>query len=133
MIEGEFAATYTAHVWRDRCHGFHGAVEIPAASDALSNDKEQRAFQLAPEKRGKAGIRQRGRFLAVAIDRLVEEAIQHFEQEADWKTIDIGFELQPTQVMGDRFLLRDLIDKLFDSTVSTLLPCCIRRESAPAC
>lgn len=53
----------------------------------------------------------------VELDKLVTESIQHFVQEADKKSIDIGFELQPASVMGDRFLLRDMIDNLVDNAI----------------
>jgi two-component system sensor histidine kinase TctE len=53
----------------------------------------------------------------VELDKLMEESIQHFVQEADKKDIDIGFDLQPTRVMGDRFLLLDLIDNLVDNAI----------------
>lgn len=53
----------------------------------------------------------------VELDKLVEESIQHFVQEADKKSIDLGFDLHPTKVMGDRFLLRDLIDNLVDNAI----------------
>ncbi|MDQ1831533.1 sensor histidine kinase [Massilia scottii] len=48
---------------------------------------------------------------------LIEQVIQYFVDEAGKKRIDIGFELQPTRVSGDSFLLRDLIDNLIDNAV----------------
>jgi two-component system sensor histidine kinase TctE len=53
----------------------------------------------------------------VELHKLVEESIQHFVREADRKEIDIGFDLRPTMVRGDRFLLRDLIDNLVDNAI----------------
>jgi len=53
----------------------------------------------------------------VELDKLMEEAVQHFVQEADKKDIDIGFDLSPAKVMGDRFLLHDLIDNLVDNAI----------------
>ncbi|MEC4721684.1 sensor histidine kinase [Noviherbaspirillum sp. CPCC 100848] len=53
----------------------------------------------------------------VELHKLMAESIQHFVQEADKKAIDIGFELQPAHVMGDRFLLRDMIDNLVDNAI----------------
>jgi two-component system sensor histidine kinase TctE len=53
----------------------------------------------------------------VELDKLVEESIQHFVREAGKKSIDLGFDLHPTKVLGDRFLLRDLIDNLVDNAI----------------
>ncbi|MDP9108844.1 MAG: sensor histidine kinase N-terminal domain-containing protein, partial [Pseudomonadota bacterium] len=53
----------------------------------------------------------------VQLDALVAESVQYFVELADKKQIDLGFELQPLRVLGDRFLLRDLIDNLIDNAV----------------
>ncbi|WP_395398960.1 sensor histidine kinase [Pseudoduganella sp. UC29_106] len=53
----------------------------------------------------------------LSLDQLVGESIQHFVEQAGRKEIDLGFELQPTRVRGDRFLLRDLIDNLVDNAL----------------
>ncbi|MBB3120883.1 sensor histidine kinase [Pseudoduganella violacea] len=57
------------------------------------------------------------RLEALALDRLVEESIQPFVEQAARKDIDLGFDLHATNVMGDRFLLRDLIDNLIDNAI----------------
>ncbi|MDB5916229.1 MAG: sensor histidine kinase [Massilia sp.] len=48
---------------------------------------------------------------------LVAESIQHFVDHAHKKGIDLGFELAPFAIAGDRFLLRDLIDNLVDNAL----------------
>lgn len=53
----------------------------------------------------------------VSLDELVSRSVQHFVQQADLRGIDLGFDLEPTVVNGDRFLLRDLIDNLVDNAV----------------
>jgi two-component system, OmpR family, sensor histidine kinase TctE len=53
----------------------------------------------------------------VELDKLIEESVQYFVQEADKKNIDLGFDLHPTRIMGDHFLLRDLIDNLIDNAI----------------
>ena len=53
----------------------------------------------------------------VALNLLVEDAIQAFVDQATGKGIDIGFDLRPVEISGDRFLLRDLIDNLIDNAI----------------
>ncbi|MBC7415514.1 MAG: sensor histidine kinase [Herminiimonas sp.] len=57
------------------------------------------------------------RFEVVRLDALVADAVQPFVQQADLRRIDLGFELQPAAVWGDRFLLRDLVDNLIDNAI----------------
>ena len=57
------------------------------------------------------------RLESVDLARLVEQVVQYFVDEAGKKQIDIGFDLLPTPVAGDAFLLRDLIDNLVDNAV----------------
>ena len=60
---------------------------------------------------------ERTRLEPVALNLLVEDAIQSFVEQATRKGIDIGFDLGPTEITGDRFLLRDLIDNLIDNAI----------------
>lgn len=53
----------------------------------------------------------------VDLNLLVAESIQSFVLAADSKGIDIGFELAPAPVAGDRFLLLDLIDNVVDNAI----------------
>jgi two-component system sensor histidine kinase TctE len=53
----------------------------------------------------------------VALDALVADAVQSFVELASLKSIDLGFELLPVTISGDRFLLRDLIDNLVDNAI----------------
>ncbi|MYM22503.1 sensor histidine kinase [Duganella sp. FT135W] len=53
----------------------------------------------------------------LALDALVADAVQSFVDQAALKAIDIGFELEPVTITGDRFLLRDLIDNLIDNAI----------------
>jgi len=48
---------------------------------------------------------------------MIEQVVQYFVEAASRKQIDIGFDLRPTPVVGDSFLLRDLIDNLIDNAV----------------
>lgn len=60
---------------------------------------------------------EKARLAPLALDKVVEESVQHFVQEADKKGIDLGYELAPTVIPGDPFLLRDLIDNLVDNAI----------------
>jgi two-component system sensor histidine kinase TctE len=60
---------------------------------------------------------EKARLEPLALDALVAGAVQAFVDQATLKHIDIGFDLQPATVTGDRFLLRDLIDNLIDNAI----------------
>jgi two-component system sensor histidine kinase TctE len=60
---------------------------------------------------------ERKRLETLDLALLVQESIQYFVEEAAKKGIDLGFELAPAIVAGDRFLLRDLIDNLVDNAL----------------
>lgn len=77
----------------------------------------RQANQLLALARAEASHFESGRLEPVELNKLVEEAVQHFVREADEKGIDLGFELQQTTILGDRFLLRDLIDNLIDNAI----------------
>lgn len=53
----------------------------------------------------------------VALDALVANSVQQFVQQADLRRIDIGFELYPASIMGNRFMLQDLVDNLIDNAI----------------
>ncbi len=73
--------------------------------------------QLLALARAEPGQFEKTRLYPLALDKLVEESIQHFVEEADKKKIDLGFDLSPVTIGGDRFLLRDLIDNLVDNAI----------------
>ena len=54
---------------------------------------------------------------AVELNKLIEESVQHFVEMASKKEIDLGFNLESVSVLGDQFLLRDLIDNLIDNAI----------------
>ncbi|MEW6371820.1 MAG: sensor histidine kinase [Pseudomonadota bacterium] len=59
----------------------------------------------------------RARLAPLDLSELVAETIGHFVEQAASKDIDLGFELAPAPIEGDRFLLRDLIDNLIDNAL----------------
>lgn len=99
----------------------HRRDDETAQSIALmlaSTDRMVRqANQLLALARSEPGGFERQRLDRVALDELVSASVQQFVQQALTKDIDIGFDLQPALVLGDRFLLRDLIDNLVDNAI----------------
>jgi two-component system sensor histidine kinase TctE len=59
----------------------------------------------------------RARLAPLDLSELVAESIQAFVEQAASRDIDLGFELAPAPVQGDRFLLRDLVDNLVDNAL----------------
>ncbi|WP_307723556.1 sensor histidine kinase [Massilia sp. Mn16-1_5] len=59
----------------------------------------------------------RARLAPLDLSDLVAESIQAFVEQAASRDIDLGFELAPARVQGDRFLLRDLVDNLVDNAL----------------
>lgn len=99
----------------------HAGEPESAHSIALMTSSTERMIrqtnQLLALARAEPAKFEKERLRVVELNRLVEESIQHFVEQADRKNIDIGFNLQPTRVMGDHFLLRDLIDNLVDNAI----------------
>ena len=77
----------------------------------------RQANQLLALARSEPGDFERNRLERLLLDELVTESVQNFVDQATQKNIDIGFDLRPTFVKGDRFLLRDLIDNLVDNAI----------------
>jgi two-component system sensor histidine kinase TctE len=57
------------------------------------------------------------RLARLDLSELVTGSVQHFVEQAAVKGIDLGFELAPTRIAGDPFLLRDLVDNLVDNAL----------------
>ena len=84
----------------------------------VSNERMIRqSNQLLALARAEPSHFEKTRLETVDLARLVEQVVQYFVDESGKKKIDIGFDLLPTPVAGDAFLLRDLIDNLIDNAV----------------
>jgi two-component system, OmpR family, sensor histidine kinase TctE len=119
-----------AHQLRTPLAGMRTQIELLAAQERTPEAASSLAMMQASTERM---IRQVNQLLALAraepgplrktrmermpLDQLLEESIQHFVEQAVRKDIDLGFDLQPTMVTGDRFLLRDLVDNLVDNAI----------------
>ncbi|MYN04902.1 sensor histidine kinase [Pseudoduganella sp. DS3] len=119
-----------AHQLRTPLAGMRTQIDLlaaqpraPEAAAALgmmqaSTDRMIRQVnQLLAFARAEPGPLRKTRMERLALDQLLEESIQHFVEQALRKEIDLGFDLQPTMVKGDRFLLRDLVDNLVDNAI----------------
>jgi len=77
----------------------------------------RRTNQLLALARAEPSHFEKTRLEPIDLATLVAESIQHFVDHAHKKGIDLGFELAPLAIAGDRFLLRDLIDNLVDNAL----------------
>lgn len=73
--------------------------------------------QLLALARAEPGRSVRARFKPLDLAALVAESVQLFVTQAAGRGIDLGFELDPAPLRGERFLLRDLIDNLVDNAL----------------
>ncbi len=104
--------------WLQAHHRHDSETADSTALMLASTDRMARqANQLLALARSEPGDFERRRLGRISLDQLVSESVQQFVQQALQKDIDIGFDLQPTEVQGDSFLLRDLIDNLVDNAI----------------
>ncbi len=104
--------------WLQEHHRRDNETAHSTALMLVSTDRMVRqANQLLALARSEPGNFERRRLGRISLDKLVSESVQQFVQQAAKKDIDIGFDLQPTEVQGDSFLLRDLIDNLVDNAI----------------
>lgn len=73
--------------------------------------------QLLTLARAEPGRSLKVRLKPLDLAALVTESVQLFVNQAAAKSIDLGFELLPAPLRGERFMLRDLIDNLVDNAL----------------
>jgi two-component system sensor histidine kinase TctE len=99
----------------------HAGEADSARSIALMLSSTERMIrqtnQLLALARAEPSHFERTRLEPLRLDALVAESVQHFVGEAAKKSMDLGFELSAVVVLGDRFLLRDLVDNLIDNAI----------------
>lgn len=84
----------------------------------LSNERMIRQTnQLLALARAEPSRFEKTRLEPLDLAPLVAQSVQYFVEQASTRRIDIGFDLQPALLAGERFLLRDLIDNLIDNAV----------------
>ncbi|MBC3870732.1 sensor histidine kinase [Undibacterium oligocarboniphilum] len=74
--------------------------------------------QLLALARAEPGKFERKRLEPLSLNQIIAESIHVFFNAADRKHIDLGFDLQPVMILGDAFLLRDLIENIIDNAIS---------------
>jgi two-component system sensor histidine kinase TctE len=134
QLDGKARQTFlanVAHQLRTPLAGFRTQLELlqkkyadepdsARSIDLMMSSAERmvrQTNQLLSLARAEPSLFEKERLSSVALDALLAESIQLFVLEADKKDIDIGFDLKPARVMGDRFLLHDLIDNLVDNAI----------------
>ncbi len=99
----------------------HAAEPETSASIARMLSATERMIrqtnQLLALARAEPSYFEKTRLERLDLAALVQDAIQQFVDQASLKGIDLGFDLLPSPMVGDRFLLRDLIDNLIDNAL----------------
>jgi two-component system sensor histidine kinase TctE len=99
----------------------HGADPESLRSLQLMRGATERMIrqsnQLLALARAEPSHFEKSRLEPLDLAALVEESVQTYVEAAASKAIDIGFELAPAPLMGEHFLLRDLVDNLVDNAI----------------
>ncbi|QOY92889.1 sensor histidine kinase [Massilia sp. UMI-21] len=77
----------------------------------------RQANQLLSLERAAPDRFERAHLAPLDLSTVVGEAVQAFVEQALRKEIDLGFDLAPTHVQGERHMLRDLVDNLIDNAL----------------
>ncbi|SFC46465.1 sensor histidine kinase [Massilia yuzhufengensis] len=77
----------------------------------------RQANQLLSLERAGPDRFERAQLAPLDLAAIVTEAVQSFVEQAASKDIDLGFELASARVVGERYMLRDLVDNLVDNAL----------------
>jgi two-component system sensor histidine kinase TctE len=77
----------------------------------------RRSKQLLALARAEPSRFEKTRMEPLLLDALVGECVQQCVEQAAKKNIDLGFELSPASVLGERYMLHDLIGNLIDNAL----------------
>lgn len=77
----------------------------------------RQANQLLSLERAGPDRFERARFAPLDLAAIVAESVQSFVERALRRDIDLGFELEPAPLAGERHMLRDLVDNLVDNAL----------------
>lgn len=123
QLRTPLAGLKTQLEWMDRRHANDPDSARSVAMMLASTERMIRQTnQLLALARAEPSQFQKTRLYPLELDKLVQDSIQHFVEQADKKQIDLGFDLAPLTIVGDRFLLRDLIDNLVDNAIRYTQP-----------
>ena len=118
QLRTPLAGLKTQLEWLQQAHASESATVHSVTLMMSSTERMIRQTnQLLTLARAESGQFESSRLEPLELNKLVEESVQHFVEAAVKKNIDLGFDLHVARIIGDRFLLRDLIDNLIDNAV----------------
>jgi two-component system sensor histidine kinase TctE len=100
-----------------RHHGDAESLHALALMKQANERMIRQTSQLLALARAEPSRSIRARFKPLDLAALVTESVQLYVTQAAGRGIDLGFELDPAPLRGERFLLRDLIDNLVDNAL----------------
>jgi two-component system sensor histidine kinase TctE len=117
QLRTPLAGLKTQLEWLQARHAEPDTAQSVRLMQAATERMIRQTNQLLSLARAEPHHFEKARLEPVALDTLVQDAVQGLVEHAARKDIDLGFDLQPAHILGDRFLLRDLIDNLIDNAI----------------
>jgi two-component system sensor histidine kinase TctE len=117
QLRTPLAGLKTQLEWLQAHHAHPDTAQSVQLMQAATDRLIRQTNQLLALARAEPHHFEKARLEPLALDVLVQDAIQLLVEQAARKDIDLGFDLRPAQIIGDRFLLRDLVDNLIDNAL----------------